>query len=146
MSNVPYLCLANESWLLSVVDSRARTDADGALQAQARRQFEVFQSQVPGGHLQVIKTHTVSTSRWSSNKGATTAKIANGGADTNGFENLQENLQNKLRRNEFCNGRVQKMTSYDISSLYNFLFIKILRKILLLTGKNYETYCAYYVI
>ncbi|KAK5644681.1 hypothetical protein RI129_005981 [Pyrocoelia pectoralis] len=48
-----------------VVDTRARSNADGAIQ-QARRQLEVFQSSVPGGRLQVIKSHTVSSSRWTS--------------------------------------------------------------------------------
>ncbi|KAK4876253.1 hypothetical protein RN001_012675 [Aquatica leii] len=49
-----------------VVDTRARSNADGAIQQQARRQLEVFQSSVPGGRLQVIKSHTVSSSRWTS--------------------------------------------------------------------------------
>ncbi|KAF5306192.1 hypothetical protein FQR65_LT07469 [Abscondita terminalis] len=46
-----------------VVDTRARTNADGAIEQQARRQLEVFQSNVPGGRLQVIKSHTLSSSR-----------------------------------------------------------------------------------
>ncbi|XP_044753641.1 uncharacterized protein LOC123313034 isoform X5 [Coccinella septempunctata] len=64
-----------------VVDSRARTDADGALRQQARRQLEVFQSQVPGGHLQVIKSHSVSSSRWTNKR----IEEAKGGE----FEGLQ---------------------------------------------------------
>ncbi|XP_072379555.1 uncharacterized protein [Diabrotica undecimpunctata] len=60
-----------------VVDSRARTDADGALHQSARRQLEVFSSEIPGGRLQVIKTHTVSTSKWSSS------------GTSKDFENLQ---------------------------------------------------------
>lgn len=48
------------------MDTRARSNADGAIQQQARRQLEVFQSSVPGGRLQVIKSHTVSSSRWTS--------------------------------------------------------------------------------
>ncbi|KAJ8910856.1 hypothetical protein NQ315_010802 [Exocentrus adspersus] len=71
---------------LQVVDLRARTDADGALQQQARRQLEVFQSQIPGGHLQVIKTHTVSSSRWT-NKAVTA--IGDAGFGSKDFENLQ---------------------------------------------------------
>lgn len=51
---------------MQVVDSRARSGADGSV--QAKRQLEVFQSQVPGGRLQVVKTHTVSSSsrKWTS--------------------------------------------------------------------------------
>ncbi|CAG9830037.1 unnamed protein product [Diabrotica balteata] len=60
-----------------VVDSRARTDADGALHQSARRQLEVFSSEIPGGRLQVIKTHSVSTSKWSSS------------GTSKDFENLQ---------------------------------------------------------
>ncbi|XP_050498949.1 uncharacterized protein LOC114337513 isoform X1 [Diabrotica virgifera virgifera] len=60
-----------------VVDSRARTDADGALHQSARRQLEVFSSEIPGGRLQVIKTHTVSSSKWSSS------------GSSKDFENLQ---------------------------------------------------------
>ncbi|XP_044264575.1 uncharacterized protein LOC123011255 isoform X2 [Tribolium madens] len=69
-----------------VVDSRARTNADGALQQQARRQLEVFQSQIPGGHLQVIKTQSVSSSRWS-NKSADLQQLP-----IKDFENLQLSL------------------------------------------------------
>ncbi|KRT81197.1 hypothetical protein AMK59_5516 [Oryctes borbonicus] len=47
-----------------VVDCRARSCVDGNLQQEARRQLEVFQSQIPGSRLQVIKTNTVSSSRW----------------------------------------------------------------------------------
>lgn len=46
-----------------VVDSRARSAADGSVQA-ARRQLEVFQSQAPGGRVQVVRTRTVSSQRW----------------------------------------------------------------------------------
>lgn len=67
---------------LQVVDSRARTNADGALQQQARRQLEVFQSQIPGGHLQVIKTQSVSSSRWSNKSELQQLPIKD-------FENLQ---------------------------------------------------------
>ncbi|RZC35124.1 microtubule-associated protein futsch [Asbolus verrucosus] len=67
---------------LQVVDSRARTNADGALQQQARRQLEVFQSQIPGGHLQVIKTQTVSSSRWSNKSELQELPVKD-------FENLQ---------------------------------------------------------
>lgn len=75
--------MLTSSFTFQVVDLRARTDADGALQQQARRQLEVFQSQIPGGHLQVIKTHTVSSSRW-------TNKAAIGdGFGSKDFENLQ---------------------------------------------------------
>ncbi|XP_057656503.1 uncharacterized protein LOC130894015 isoform X1 [Diorhabda carinulata] len=63
-----------------VVDSRARTDADGALYQSAKRQLEVFSSEVPGGRLQVVKTHTVSTSKWSST------------GNNKDFENLQLTL------------------------------------------------------
>ncbi|XP_066155754.1 serine-rich adhesin for platelets isoform X3 [Euwallacea fornicatus] len=48
-----------------VVDSRARTGADGSHQAQASRQLEVFHSRAAGSRLQVVKTTTVSSSRWS---------------------------------------------------------------------------------
>lgn len=63
-----------------VVDSGARTDADGALHQSAKRQLEVFSSEVPGGRLQVVKTHTVSTSKWSST------------GNNKDFENLQLTL------------------------------------------------------
>ncbi|KAH1017916.1 hypothetical protein HUJ05_008504 [Dendroctonus ponderosae] len=63
-----------------VVDSRARTGADGSLQAQASRQLEVFQSRAAGAHLQVVKTKTVSSSRWSGKGTESSIK---------GFENLQ---------------------------------------------------------
>ncbi|KAJ3643302.1 hypothetical protein Zmor_026024 [Zophobas morio] len=69
-----------------VVDSRARSNADGALQQQARRQLEVFQSHIPGGHLQVIKTQTVSSSRWS-NKSSDLQDLP-----IKDFENLQLSL------------------------------------------------------
>lgn len=72
---------ATNIMLLQVVDSRARTNADGALQQRARRQLEVYQSQIPGGHLQVIKTHTVSSSRWT-NKSSSSINDKD-------FENLQ---------------------------------------------------------
>lgn len=67
--------------IMQVVDSRARSGADGSLQQQARRQLEVFQSQIPGGRLQVIKTQTVSSSRWT-NKSSSSI-------ETKDFENLQ---------------------------------------------------------
>ncbi|KAL1495046.1 hypothetical protein ABEB36_010529 [Hypothenemus hampei] len=69
--------LETDSWTAStndschrygkVVDSRARTGADGSLQAQASRQLEVFQSRTGGSRVQVVKTKTVSSSssRWS---------------------------------------------------------------------------------
>ncbi|XP_060527622.1 uncharacterized protein LOC132702829 isoform X3 [Cylas formicarius] len=65
-----------------VLDSRARTGLNGSLHQQASRQLEVFQSNGPGARLQVIKTHTVSSSRWS-------GKL-NGPSDIIGdFEGLQ---------------------------------------------------------
>ncbi|KAK9889525.1 hypothetical protein WA026_006879 [Henosepilachna vigintioctopunctata] len=75
--------ISDISWKHIVVDSRARTDADGGLRQQARRQLEVFQSQVPGGRLQVVKTHSVSSSRWSNKR----VEEVNG--DGGGFEGLQ---------------------------------------------------------
>lgn len=72
-----------------VVDSLSRTDADGALQHAARRQLEVFHSQVPGARLQVVKTHSVS--KWS-NKGSLTSTTTlqdSGGFGSKDFENLQ---------------------------------------------------------
>lgn len=72
-----------------VVDSRARTGADGSLQAQASRQLEVFQSRAAGAHLQVVKTKTVSSSRWSGKSTESPIK---------GFENLQVNMQKSI----FC--------------------------------------------
>lgn len=71
-------------FVVQVVDSRARTNADGALQQQARRQLEVFQSQIPGAHLQVIKTQSFSTSRWSHNQSNHLTEIP-----VKDFENLQ---------------------------------------------------------
>lgn len=64
-----------------MVDSRARTGTDGSLQAQASRQLEVFQSRAAGASLQVVKTTTVSSSRWS-------GKVENP-AKGLGFEDLQ---------------------------------------------------------
>ncbi|CAH1122480.1 unnamed protein product [Ceutorhynchus assimilis] len=65
-----------------VVDSRARTGVNGNLQAQASRQLEVFQSRTSGARLQVVKTKTVSSSRWSStNKGDSTPIAALGFED-----------------------------------------------------------------
>ncbi|XP_030766608.1 uncharacterized protein LOC115890501 isoform X1 [Sitophilus oryzae] len=66
-----------------VVDSRARTGADGSVQQQASRQLEVFQSRAAGAHLQVVKTKTVSSSRWSGKFDASTKSL------TAGFEDLQ---------------------------------------------------------
>jgi hypothetical protein len=83
MSNLHQMIIIVIVSLLQVVDSRARSNADGALQQQARRQLEVFQSQIPGGHLQVIKTQTVSSSRWS-NKSSELQEIP-----IKDFENLQ---------------------------------------------------------
>nr|XP_022918495.1 uncharacterized protein LOC111427532 isoform X2 [Onthophagus taurus] len=54
-----------------VVDSRARSRPDGHVQQEAKRQLEVFNSHVPGGRLQVIKSHTVSSSRWTSTSPST---------------------------------------------------------------------------
>lgn len=71
--------------LLQVVDSRSRSGADGSVQQQGRRQLEVFQSQIPGGRLQVIKTQTVSSSRWT-NTSAIGLEAREIGQD---FENLQ---------------------------------------------------------
>ncbi|XP_074031802.1 uncharacterized protein isoform X2 [Leptinotarsa decemlineata] len=65
-----------------VVDSRARTDAEGGLHQSARRQLEVFHSQIPGGRLHVVKTHTVATSKWTNKDGG----LLGGNRD---FENLQ---------------------------------------------------------
>ncbi|KAG5891382.1 hypothetical protein JTB14_020111 [Gonioctena quinquepunctata] len=67
-----------------VVDSRARTDAEGGLHQSARRQLEVFHSQIPGGRLHVVKTHTVATSKWTSKEGG--GGLLGGNRD---FENLQ---------------------------------------------------------
>ncbi|KAK6625556.1 hypothetical protein RUM43_005855 [Polyplax serrata] len=51
-----------------VVDSRERNAADGSLQERQRKQMEVFQTKVPGGSMQVIRTQTITTSskKWSS--------------------------------------------------------------------------------
>lgn len=68
-------------FFFQVVDSRARTGTDGSLQAQASRQLEVFQSRAAGSSLQVVKTTTVSSSRWS-------GKVENP-AKGLGFEDLQ---------------------------------------------------------
>lgn len=83
MSNLRQMIIIVIVPLLQVVDSRARSNADGALQQQARRQLEVFQSHIPGGHLQVIKTQTVSSSRWS-NKSSDLQDLP-----IKDFENLQ---------------------------------------------------------
>ncbi|XP_065155307.1 uncharacterized protein [Atheta coriaria] len=72
-----------------VVDSRARSGADGNLQQAARRKLEVFQSQVPGGRIQVIKTQTVSSSRWSS-QGITNSTPKDNNQDV--FEDLKLSL------------------------------------------------------
>lgn len=70
-----------------VVDSLSRTDADGALQHAARRQLEVFHSQVPGARVQVVKTHSIS--KWT-NKTSPTKSIEDSGTFGNKeFENLQ---------------------------------------------------------
>ncbi|XP_074031805.1 uncharacterized protein isoform X5 [Leptinotarsa decemlineata] len=69
-----------------VVDSRARTDAEGGLHQSARRQLEVFHSQIPGGRLHVVKTHTVATSKWTNKDGG----LLGGNRD---FENLQSSFQ-----------------------------------------------------
>lgn len=85
MSNLHTIIITNSSSLLfQVVDSRARSNADGALQQRARRQLEVFESSVPGGRLQVIKSHTVSSSRWTSKPSV----IADANEITQQFEDL----------------------------------------------------------
>ncbi|XP_017775316.1 PREDICTED: uncharacterized protein LOC108561772 isoform X2 [Nicrophorus vespilloides] len=66
-----------------VVDSRARSGADGNHQQQARRKLEVFQSQVPGGRIQVIKTQTVSSSRWTGLGGGGGRRIINNNNNNN---------------------------------------------------------------
>ena len=72
---------------IQVVDSRARNLADGSLQQRQRKQLEVFQAQVPGGSLQVIRTQSVtSTSSSSSSWKATLHSDANVTSD---FENIQ---------------------------------------------------------
>ncbi|XP_076265570.1 uncharacterized protein LOC143199566 isoform X2 [Rhynchophorus ferrugineus] len=86
--------LETDSWTAStndachkygkVVDSRARTGADGSVQQQASRQLEVFQSRAAGAHVQVVKTKTVSSSRWSGKLDAATRNLIEGG-----FEDLQ---------------------------------------------------------
>lgn len=78
---------------LQVVDSRARSGADGNLQQAARRKLEVFQSQVPGGRIQVIKTQTVSSSRWSS-QGITNSTPKDNNQDV--FEDLKVIIKNAL--------------------------------------------------
>lgn len=67
--------------LLQVVDLRDRSGADGKIQQRQRKQLEVYRSQVPGGSLQVIRTHTVATSssKWSTSRD---------GSDKSDFENL----------------------------------------------------------
>ncbi|XP_069703149.1 platelet binding protein GspB-like isoform X2 [Periplaneta americana] len=68
-----------------VVDSRARNLADGSVQQRQRKQLEVFQAQVPGGSLQVIRTQSVtSTSSSSSSWRGPPATAA-----STDFENLQ---------------------------------------------------------
>ncbi|XP_023718334.1 uncharacterized protein LOC111870354 isoform X2 [Cryptotermes secundus] len=49
-----------------VVDSRTRNLADGSVQQRQRKQLEVFQAQVPGGSLQVIRTKSVTSTNSSS--------------------------------------------------------------------------------
>ncbi|XP_025832498.1 probable serine/threonine-protein kinase DDB_G0282963 [Agrilus planipennis] len=80
----------------AVVDSRARNDVHGAVQQQAKRQLEVFESNVPGGHLQVIKTHTVSSSRWTSN-----SSTGSGGAG----DGCQRNTTNPAAATSVTNGQ-----------------------------------------
>lgn len=71
-----------------MVDSLSRTDADGALRHAARRQLEVFNSQVPGARLQVVKTHSVA--KWSNKSSSVSASIEeSGGFGNKDFENLQ---------------------------------------------------------
>lgn len=69
-----------------MVDSLSRTDADGALRHAARRQLEVFNSQVPGARLQVVKTHSVA--KWSNKTSSVSASIEEGFGNKD-FENLQ---------------------------------------------------------
>ncbi|XP_065200784.1 uncharacterized protein LOC135831880 isoform X1 [Planococcus citri] len=52
-----------------VVDSRARNLADGSVQQkQQTKQLEVFQAHIPGGSVQVIRSHTSTTSSWHNSK------------------------------------------------------------------------------
>ncbi|XP_045474191.1 uncharacterized protein LOC123680368 isoform X2 [Harmonia axyridis] len=83
-----------------VVDSRARTDLDGALRQQARRQLEVFQSHVPGVQLQVIKSQSVSSSRWT-NKRLEEAK----GGDFEGLQIPSNQLDLSFQKSKAVIGR-----------------------------------------
>ena len=57
------------SLVVQVVDSRARNLADGSVQQkQQTKQLEVFQAQIPGGSVQVIRSHTSTTSSWHNSK------------------------------------------------------------------------------
>ena len=51
-----------------MIDSRERNNPDGSFQERQRKQMEVFQTKVPGGSMQVIRTQTVTTSskKWTS--------------------------------------------------------------------------------
>ncbi|PSN36251.1 hypothetical protein C0J52_21118 [Blattella germanica] len=64
-----------------VVDSRARNLADGSVQQRQRKQLEVFQAQVPGGSLQVIRTQSVTST-------SSSRTVVHGNISSD-FENLQ---------------------------------------------------------
>lgn len=89
-----FIWVTKKIFLFQVVDSRARTGADGSLQAQASRQLEVFQSRAAGARLQVVKTKTVSSSRWSG-KGEVPSIQALG------FEDLQVRISAHSIHNSF---------------------------------------------
>lgn len=81
-----------------MVDSLSRTDADGALRHAARRQLEVFNSQVPGARLQVVKTHSVA--KWTNKTSSVSTSIEDsGGFGVKDFENLQVSVYCFINRN-----------------------------------------------
>lgn len=63
---VSYFCITSLSTVVQVVDSRARNLVDGSVHQRQRKQLEVFQAQVPGGSLQVIRTQSVTSTSSSS--------------------------------------------------------------------------------
>ncbi|XP_075220423.1 uncharacterized protein LOC142323932 isoform X2 [Lycorma delicatula] len=60
-----------------VIDSRARNLADGSTeQRQQTKQLEVFQANIPGGSVQVIRSQSLTTSSWQGQ--STTTKLGSG--------------------------------------------------------------------
>lgn len=94
-----------------VIDSRARNLADGSKeQRQQTKQLEVFQANIPGGSVQVIRSQSLTTSSWQGQ--STTTKLGSGSSWS---ARANSKNANKNEDTEFDNLKLA-LNPLDISS------------------------------